>query len=680
MSERIALAFCVHSHQPVGNFHEVFEQGANDCYMPFLEMLQSYPNIRMTLHYTGPLLEWLEEHRPEFFDLLSEMTGRGQVEILGGGFYEPILSVIPHGDARAQILKSAEYSLEKFGSRPSGIWCAERIWEPALPEKISGTGMEYTLLDDSHFLSAGLSPEDVHGYYMTEREGFPLKVFPIDMQLRYMIPFKEPHETVNYLRRLRSRGVRLVTYGDDGEKFGMWPGTRKWVYDDGWLRRFFDTLNDLADEIEIMPLNEAIRRFSAQGRVYLPTATYQEMMEWSLLAEPGRYYEDLVHEAKHSHDWDRKRAFLRGGMWDNFLAKYDEVNRMHKKMLKVSAMLRSYESSPRARQHVMMGQCNCPYWHGLFGGVYVRGLRHAIYENLLKAEEIIDHERLKEQSWLIEREDYDLDGSAEVMVSGRKLNFYIAPHSGAAVVCLEYKPRHYSLSNILMRHPEIYHRKITEQVSEGVMALSHEPVSIHDQPTGDLSWLKSLLIYDDYPKHSFMTHCLSSAPDLASILSQNRVLASLSAQLPMQEVEQNLEHELVFKGSIDGFDLTKRFLFTPDQLRLVNDIESDFDRVNVVLEFNLMVLSGERPKVDGHEMEHDRGIFKGQRLMLADSGRDVQVDLSVGSEMDIVVVPIECASQSESGFEKTFQGWSVYFCGTFSRVPELTFRVGPCQS
>ena len=191
MSDKISLAFCVHSHQPVGNYPWVFEAGAQDCYLPFLEHLKGYPDLKMTLHYTGALLEWFTQNRPEFYDHLNTMVERGQVEIMGGGFYEPILSVIPEDDAKRQIAMLNAFSQEVFRTEPRGIWCAERIWDPCLPKKIAGQGIEYTLLDDTHFLAAGLTPDDIHGYYLTEREGFSIKVFPIDMHLRYMIPFKE---------------------------------------------------------------------------------------------------------------------------------------------------------------------------------------------------------------------------------------------------------------------------------------------------------------------------------------------------------------------------------------------------------------------------------------------------------------------------------------------------------
>ena len=57
----------------------------------------------MTLHHTGPLLEWIERERPDYFDSCAALVGRGQVELLGGGFYEPMLAVLPERDARGQI-------------------------------------------------------------------------------------------------------------------------------------------------------------------------------------------------------------------------------------------------------------------------------------------------------------------------------------------------------------------------------------------------------------------------------------------------------------------------------------------------------------------------------------------------------------------------------------------------
>jgi alpha-mannosidase len=71
------------------------------------------------LHYSGVLLEWLEERHPEFFDQLRELCGRGQVELLGGGYYEPILLSIP-----IETISQSELGFERVyqGSAILAVW------------------------------------------------------------------------------------------------------------------------------------------------------------------------------------------------------------------------------------------------------------------------------------------------------------------------------------------------------------------------------------------------------------------------------------------------------------------------------------------------------------------------------------------------------------------------------
>src|SRR4030067_3213272 len=97
MTEPIFL-FAIHNHQPVGNFPSVFKKAFRDCYEPFLIALAGHPAIRFTLHFSGPLWEYMAAKERKSWDLVEEMTGRGQLELLGGGFYEPVLPIIPEED------------------------------------------------------------------------------------------------------------------------------------------------------------------------------------------------------------------------------------------------------------------------------------------------------------------------------------------------------------------------------------------------------------------------------------------------------------------------------------------------------------------------------------------------------------------------------------------------------
>ncbi|HEX5239611.1 MAG TPA: 4-alpha-glucanotransferase, partial [Candidatus Limnocylindrales bacterium] len=133
MSGRIALALVLHNHQPVGNFGWVIEDVFEHAYAPMLAALERHPRIRVGLHYSGPLLAWLADQRPDFLPRVRALVERGQVEVLGGGLAEPILPAIPARDRLGQLVALADLVESAVGVRPRGAWLAERVWEPDLP-------------------------------------------------------------------------------------------------------------------------------------------------------------------------------------------------------------------------------------------------------------------------------------------------------------------------------------------------------------------------------------------------------------------------------------------------------------------------------------------------------------------------------------------------------------------
>ena len=77
--------------------------------------------------------------------------------------------------------------------------------------------------------------------------------------------------------------------------------------------------------------------------------------------------------------------------------KYTEADEMYSRMMYVSRRLvaahrEGVDAGELAliRDHLYRGQCNCPYWHGAFGGIYLPHLRNAIYTHLLTAESLLE--------------------------------------------------------------------------------------------------------------------------------------------------------------------------------------------------------------------------------------------------------------------------------------------------
>src|SRR5207237_9684664 len=87
--KKLYLGLTIHSHQPVGNFENVFETAYQKSYLPFIEILEGYPLLKVTLRYSGILIDWFEKQHPEFLERLRRLWHQERIEVMTGGRYEP---------------------------------------------------------------------------------------------------------------------------------------------------------------------------------------------------------------------------------------------------------------------------------------------------------------------------------------------------------------------------------------------------------------------------------------------------------------------------------------------------------------------------------------------------------------------------------------------------------------
>ena len=690
----------IHCHQPVGNFEDVFKWAYDSCYLPFLKAMEKHPRIKFSVHYSGILYDWFIKNRPEIMDLLLNLVQRGQVEILTGGYYEPILPIIPDEDKLGQIEMMNEFIKEKFKISPSGLWLTERIWEPTLPKILAQAGIDYITVDDYHFLSAGIEGDKLFGYYLTEEEGDKLKVFPINKELRYLIPFKMPEETINYLRSIATeKGDRAAILADDGEKFGVWPGTYKWVYEDGYLEKLLSCLDENLDWIIPMKFSDYVEDYPSSGRTYLPTASYFEMMEWSLPSDQQIKLKKIKEEMKQSGKYDEYNKFLRGGFFRNFFVKYPESNNMHKKMLLVSkklgAVRDSNPSSDRkklikeAEKNLYKGQCNCAYWHGIFGGLYLSNLRNAIYEHLIRAENILQRLQRGDKKYTeLLITDFDKEGNEEILLSNPYLNMYFSPQEGGALFEMDYKPKEFNCMNVLTRRKEAYHESILN--GETGNAPPKETHSIHDAIHLKEEGIEKYLVYDSLRRASFVDHFLSADADLnelkfAKVLDLGDFAGKPYAFFPVRkndEVQLNLSRI----GKVNGQEvkLTKTISLMSGQsivsvdYEIVNNGEENIKCI-FGIEFNLTLLGGNSPdryyKINWEKLENSYLASEGvldevKSVQLVDEWKGFSVSFELNYECNFVRYPIETVSQSEGGLEKTYQGSCLFFSWEINIAPK----------
>jgi 4-alpha-glucanotransferase len=689
----IHLHWAIHNHQPVGNFDFIFERAYQQAYKPFLDVLMAHPRIRMSMHFSGILLDWLEVHRPEYIRSLRTVVERGQLEILGGGFYEPILPVISDADKIGQLRKLQNTVQRLFGVTPKGIWLAERVWEPTLVKPIAEAGIEFVVLDGSHFKMVGKTDQDMDGYFLSEDQGHTLKLFPIHDVIRDYIPFRSVDEVIGALLALNKPGDVQVVFGDDGEKFGDWPGTFNTVYADRWLHNFFEKAESLSDQIRILPLESGLKPEKNLGLVYLPPASYQEMMVWAQDAHDIPKFR-TAHRLLHDSGGVDSSKFLRGTFWRNFFNKYSESNQIHKQGIRLSRILEhlthslSPQLSSEIQDHLWQSQCNCGYWHGVFGGLYLPHLRFALYRNLIQAQRLLDKamfEKRDEPVW--EVHDWNCDGKPEYTLNSREV--FLSLTQNGEVDQFWLKSTGINLTDTLTRRFEAYHELVGGKGEGGT--------KLENQLGEKESNLRGYLVYDRKIRRSLADVFLAPKTRFDDYVGQ-KYLPAFNFEAKEVTLERHgHETEVRFLGIARAAEagsslrVEKSIILAKGSPNL--RIEWRFTNIatggagkkangdSAIAEFRFgcealfCLLAGNAPDryIEWNEKRDilaSRGEMLGaQSVVIADEWLKLKTETKFSGVAEVWRDAIETVSQSEGGYERVYQGTVLIPVWDFSLTP-----------
>ena len=642
----IKLIFGTHNSQPVGNFNHVIENVYNRSYKPFLSIINKYPDFKVTLHYSGVLFEWLEENHPEFMMLLQEMVMRKQVELIGGGYYEPILTMISSSDKLGQVEHLTTYIRSHFGKRPRGCWVTERVWQSGCASILHSSGMEYIFLDDIHFKSAGINDGNLFYPYLTEDQGKILSVFSLSKSLRYIIPYKEPEDVIKYLANLvNEEGDHVVTIIDDGEKYGEWKGSYKLCYENCWLSKFIELIQENSDWIETIHPGKYLNTYPPKAKIYFPSMLYEEMMDWVLSPsnEKNKNSSRMRMAIKSGEE-----GILPGGVFKGFFCKYPESNLMYSKMNHVSILVNQIKGDKykkrAAKEELWKGQSNHAYWHGKFGGIYFNHLRKEVYRSLIEAEKLTRDKGIFMSSIICS--DFDLDGQDEYLYQGNYINAYI--HSkGGMMFELDYLPMCWNYLDTLSRYVEYYH---------GYM----------ERENG----------YDSYLRKSFIDHFFDERTnihefskvkyvELGNFIDNKYKLIQINrAQL---ELELESDGRINLNGKLQPLKINKKYVFRKNYIdvhyKLNNTGEHTLD-FNFGIENNLALASNKKEDCKllliqaGRNIEVENGphdVKDIEGVLVYDLRNNVEITLYSEKKFTLWSFPIDTISQTIDAFDRIYQ-------------------------
>lgn len=657
---KTSLLFGIHCHQPIDNFDHVVYEIIEKSYKPFFQVLEGFPEFKCSIHFSGWILEFVYKNDPELFALMQRLSP--QLEFFTGGYYEPILASISSKDRVAQIDKLSRFIIKHFNQTPRGLWLTERIWDDSIIDDLAKCNIEYVIVDDYHLIASGHNPKDLQGYFMTENSNNSIALFPINKELRYAIPFVSIDKTMQKLHDFREfEGKNAAIIFDDGEKFGVWPKTYKRVYEDGWLKQFFtQTLSD--ESIEVMTYQEYYTQNHALGLVYLPTVSYHEMGEWSVLRNISSNYHKLLEQV------GKDEYLVRGGIWKNFFLKYSESNWIHKRSLELS---KERIKGKKYKKALFKTQCNDVLWHGVFGGIYLPNLRDNAYRY------IIECENLKEIKNECVVYDIDMDSYLEYKFYTSKLLTIIKPSHGGQIVELDIRKECFNLQNTLTRYHEAYHDKIQKTDKVEIKELEDETTTIHHNlltTTEDIEHIE-----DWYLKKSSIDHIVADTLSLESFrMCSFKEYGDFANQAycVIDSTQESLSLER--QGGIyaqQKYDtmLTKNFEFKNGKIVTQVTLDSTFETpCYYVSEWNLHFADYKRVTFNGESLGDSKEL-QDSTLTIKDQLLNKTFIFRLDKIGTIYLYPTKSISQSESGIDYTIQGVTIGFVKPFAKTLTMEY-------
>lgn len=708
------LALVFHNTQPPGTDPADLRRAFERCYLPMIAALQDHPDVTASVHWSGPLLEWMEREAPEALAAVLDMVRTGQLEVLGGLFGAALLPGVPERDAVGQLTVQQRWWRAHGDVRPRGAWLPYCAWDPSAVRILTARGIHYTVLEE-HQMGPNVTAD---GWHLTEREGTPLGVFVADSRLAAMVPEASPSRILHAIHTRATEGARCVTLAVGVESFGAAldrSATACFSGSSGWVHRFFAALSANRHWLKLVTLGTAFDRLRPTGRVYPPASVSLPVAVHAMGGRAGAAFVSLL-EALRDGDQGPLAGWVRSPAWDATLGAHPEVNRLHKHMLRASAevaRLRAAlkegrgEHDPRMRDleaatlALYRGQLSMAYVHGVDVGAQDAGVRAEAWRQVLTAERLALVALGAADGLRVEQVDADLDGRPDHLVRTPHWQATVAPSLGGALVelCAWRAPA--NLLDVRSRVEEPEHARLLGEPAADPEVEALDETTVEDDPpplpARDLPVLPRTRVADPdvashvhidrYRRASFLDRFLAPDATLAGLRRAEHVecgdfLNGEYAVLQQELTDTTAALTLARDGAMsDGAALKlvhvqKRFGWSRDRPRLTVRYQVE-NRTHAPLhtrfgvELNLcfgartaqggMELvtrgGGAAPRVFGLDAEVDLADVR--QLTLFDRGLRLQI--TVPQHAHAWAWPIESVSRSPRGLARVYQGTSVVF-------------------
>jgi alpha-amylase/alpha-mannosidase (GH57 family) len=212
----------LHFYQPYRQKRDIIDAITEQCYRPVAQGLLDNPGGKLTINFTGVLLDQLAEYgHSDVIEMYAEAARRGQVEFVGSAKYHTTLPLLEPSEALRQIQINDEANRRHLGDayRRRGIFLPEMAYDPKLAPLLEQAGFDWVMLDElAH--SGKIGTVDYSKQYLIE--GTNLRAVFREHRLSATIMSAGPRDTAA-LKEAAGPALhehRAIITGMDGETFG----------------------------------------------------------------------------------------------------------------------------------------------------------------------------------------------------------------------------------------------------------------------------------------------------------------------------------------------------------------------------------------------------------------------------------------------------------------------------
>jgi alpha-amylase len=254
------------------NNEKILKKVSEKCYLPMnsllLELLEKYPQFKVSFSFSGVYLEQLEKYAPDVLESFKKLVDTGRVEILAETYYHSLSFLFSRGEFYEQVKKHKEIVERLFGKTPEVFRNTELIYNNELAKVVERMGYKGIISEGAPSILGWRSPNYLYSPSGTEKIKVLLKNYKMSDDIAFRFSEKSwkewPLTSQKYAQWVNAvnGGGEVINLFMDYETFGEHQWKETGIFE--FMRHFPEEILKSSDNDFKTP-SEVVNSYPARG-------------------------------------------------------------------------------------------------------------------------------------------------------------------------------------------------------------------------------------------------------------------------------------------------------------------------------------------------------------------------------------------------------------------------------